>query len=283
MLKITNQSKHIHDLKSFKFPVGEINVCFDSNVRRDVNFDFEYVFDGSDSIVELLLSANAVKSMGGILNRLTMDYVPFSRQDRIMNKGESFSLKVFCDLINNLGFKEVCIKDPHSDVTPALLSNCVVTSQCDVMAPVIRERFCSEVDCGHKEEYTAREPFYLVSPDGGALKKIYKLAEKVSCLGVIECSKKRDVTNGKITGVTVSSHDHKMDDYHWEKYTETTHIIVDDVSDGGFTFIQLSKAMRNIGITGKIVLMVTHGFFTKGIDIFPDINHIWCSNKGWVK
>lgn len=249
---------------TFLFPVGEINAKA-PNLPVNTPVDIRYTFDGSDSIMELLQTVDALRRMNVTIGSLHMSYVPFSRQDRVMNKGESFSLKVFCDLINGLNFRRVFIDDPHSDVTSALLNNVVVRHQHDILAPEINTYF---------EDYS----YYLVSPDGGALKKTYKLAEEVKCKGVIECSKRRNVKTGEITGLIF----HDEDDLN-EIYSSPHLIIVDDIADGGMTFIKLSEEIRSRNYGGKIILMVTHGFFTKGLDCFAEIDKIWCSNNGWVK
>ena len=148
----------------FYFPCGEMQVTVESITTTMVTVHF--TFTKNDDIFELLLFCDAAKREGYRLDRLTMRYVPFSRQDRCNNPGEAFSLKVFCDLINGLNFNTVLIQDPHSDVTPALLNNCVVQNQWELLAPLIRG--------------FVKTPFYLVAPDAGALKKTHKLAQCLS-------------------------------------------------------------------------------------------------------
>jgi len=43
-------------------------------------------------------------------------------------------------------------------------------------------------------------------------------------------------------------------------------LIVDDICDGGGTFIGLGEAIKKINPSAKLELFVTHGFFTKGLD-----------------
>jgi len=240
--------------KAFNFPVGEMQVSVPSHAISGRNIlDAEFQFTKNEDIIELLLLVDAAKRQGHRLGRLTMPYVPFSRQDRCNAPGEAFSLKVFCDLINSMGWESVGITDPHSDVTPALLNNCVVRPQWDVIARLINNHM--------------RCPFYLVSPDAGALKKIYKLAENLNhdttpgYRGVIEASKSRNVKTGAITGSVVHA---------TSLPSNVTYAIVDDICDGGRTFIELAKVMREMGAE-TIHLYVTHGFFTKGKGVFKDI------------
>lgn len=243
------------DVDIFKFPKGEINVKV-SNITCD-NLTIIFVYDGSDSIIELLLAVDAIRRKGAEVHGLVMDYVPFGRQDRVVCEGESLSLKVFCDLINSLQFEAVYIQDAHSPVTTALLNNCVEEKQHEIFKPIV-SRF---------------KDYYLISPDGGALKKIYQLAKMVNSLGVIECTKERDVNTGDIKRTII---------HHHKSLEGKNCIIVDDICDGGRTFIEIAKVLKRKEC-GKIVLCVTHGFFTKGMEVFNGLIDSIYTNKGRIK
>jgi len=237
---------------TFNFPVGEMQVTVDPEYMGPV--DIEFIFEKNADIIELLMFCDAVQRAGCKLGELVMRYVPFSRQDRCNNKGEAFSLKVFCDLINGLNFRVVYISDPHSDVTPALLKNCVTISQCDLLAQLINRH--------------VHAPFYLVAPDAGALKKTHTLAKELYSpmfLGIIETSKLRNTQTGEITGTVV--HTPMLPTYTAVAGVVTTYVMVDDIIDGGRTFIELAKELRKKGAQ-QVYLFATHGFFTKGKEVF---------------
>lgn len=236
------------------FPCGETHVRILPRHYNSECIIFEY--ENDSEIIELLLVCDALKRIGATIDAIGIPYVPFSRQDRIAVAGESLSLKVFCNLINSIGADTVEISDPHSDVTTALINNCRVREQHDLLAPYFK----------------GKDGFNLICPDGGALKKIYKLADKVSCAGVIECSKIRNVKTGEISGVQVhAKHLERRDCY-----------IVDDICDGGRTFIEIAKVLKTLN-AGKIVLMVTHGFFTKGLEVFDGLIDEIYTRKGKIK
>lgn len=239
--------------KTFNFPVGEMQVSVFTVAQKEVSMEF--IFEKNEDIIELLMVCDAIKRDGNKLMLLTMHYVPFGRQDRVAVSGEAFSLKVFCDLVNSLGFQHVLITDPHSDVTPALLNNCTVVTQDQVFI----------------ERLNGNKDFLLISPDGGALKKIYKLAKKAK-VPVIECTKKRNVENGEVTETVVHADDLQGKDC----------VIVDDICDGGRTFIEIAKVLKTKNC-GKIFLCVTHGFFTKGLQVFDGLIDEVYTMKGKVK
>lgn len=247
--------------KKTEFPCGEIQVTLSRPwaIPSEGPITIDFIFEKVEEIFELALVCDAIKRNHGELYGLVMAYAPFGRQDRVAVPGESFSLKVFADLINSLGFQRVIVTDPHSDVTTALINNCEVIHQHEVF----------------KDYFKDKKNFYLVSPDGGALKKIYKLAQEVKPKDVVECSKLRNVSTGEITGVKVNG---------WAGITKEDCYIVDDICDGGRTFVEIAKLLKERS-HGKIILMVTHGFFTnpKGIGVFDGLIDEIYTRKGKIK
>lgn len=234
MIKIGNLN-----YTSFNFPVGEKQIKIkDSILGQNITIDFK--FEHNAEIMELLLLVDALRRSKVNKINLNMLYIPYSRQDRVMVYGESFSLKVFADLINSCKFANVNVYDPHSDVSTALINNCRITEQYRIFSTLLSEK----------------KNYVLVSPDAGALKKITKLS-LILKKEIILCSKIRDINNGNITGVKIYS----------ENLGNKDCVIVDDICDGGRTFIEIAKKLKNL-TTGKIILCVTHGFFTKGLRVF---------------
>lgn len=112
--------------------------------------------------------------------------------------------------------------------------------------------------------------FYLISPDAGSNKKIFDLAKLIDYDGeIIRCDKLRDIVTGNIIETIVYKDDLNGKDC----------LIVDDICDGGRTFIQLATALKQKNC-GKIYLIVTHGIFSSGFDDLSDnIDGIFCTNS----
>ena len=202
----------------------------------------------------LCVAVDALRRMGAVELHLFVPYFPGARQDRVMVKGESLTVKVYADLINRLELESLTIIDPHSDVTPALLNNCV---------PIQNHQFIAQV-----LEQLPKD-FILISPDAGASKKIFKLATALSIPDVIECGKKRDLASGKLSGFSVP-----MDDL-----GDRPCLIVDDICDGGGTFLGLGEELKKKN-SGDLYLAVTHGIFSKGfIDLSKIFHHIFTTNS----
>lgn len=241
--------------EKFNFPVGETQVKVTNLWDEDFAW-IEFNYENDAEIIELLMLADAIKRQGIPIKTLKIPYVPYSRQDRVNSYGESLSIKVFCDLINSINAELVMIEDPHSDVTSALIKNCKVITQVDMFG----------------YSFPETKDFFLVSPDAGAEKKIHRLAAFVDPFQVIQFTKHRNCNTGEITGVTMDYGDLWGRDCY----------IVDDICDGGRTFIEVARILKRCN-AGKIYLYVTHGFFTKGLEVFDGlIDEIW-TRKGKVK
>lgn len=227
--------------ESFTFSGGEphIKILSDLNAIEEVTVTTR--IQSFNDFGLLLIAIDALRRMSIKTIHLFLPYMPAARQDRVMITGESLSVKVYADLINGLNLDSVTIFDPHSEVAPALLNNCKVISNHKFIEKVIAD---------------INSDVILISPDGGALKKIYKVSEFLGGLPVIECSKKRNVKNGQLEGFKVYEDDLAGKDC----------LIVDDICDGGGTFIGLAEELKKKN-AGNLYLAVSHGIFNKGVEV----------------
>ena len=95
----------------------------------------------------------------------------------------------------------------------------------------------------------------LVAPDAGAAKKIFHLASELNISEIITCEKKRNVNNGELSDFKIHADDIKNKNC----------LIIDDICDGGRTFVGIAKALKNKN-AGKIYLAVSHGIFSNGFE-----------------
>lgn len=230
------------EYKSFLFAGGEPHVKISNNFDVTKPVTITHRINSFNDLGLICITVDALKRMGVKEINLFIPYFPAARQDRVMVPGEPLSVKVYADMINAMALASVTIFDPHSEVTPALLNNCVTISNHEFIKQVIG-KIGNEVK--------------LISPDGGALKKIYKVSEFLGGTEVVECSKSRDVKTGKLSGFKVYSEDLAGADC----------LIVDDICDGGGTFIGLAEALKAKN-AGKLYLAVSHGIFSKGFEVF---------------
>lgn len=242
------------DLKWWTFPGGERNVRIVDplEIERYKSFTINCKFHGSDDLIDILLLVNACRNIDkDVRLRLQIPYFPFARQDRVMCSGESLALQVAANLIKSCNFSEVEVWDAHSDV----LSGMFEAGQ----LRIIHQSYLAKDQIMFNPEVLIGN-CALVSPDAGALKKIYALAKNLD-MPVVEASKKRDVKTGEIAATCIDLRE-------VNKYN--TLIVVDDICDGGRTFVELGKEIRKV-FTGNLVLVVTHGIFSKGIKVFDGL------------
>lgn len=252
MITVTN-SRGTLSHRPMIFSGGEAQVRFDDVRPTDGPFIIRAQLTDANSIMELLLVTDALRRMSPWASiALICPYLPYARQDRVCAPGEALSVKVMCDLINAQNFDSVEIWDPHSDVAMALLERAHAVGQ---------EVFVNRLPLGSNTR--------LVAPDAGAMKKIAKISAATG-LPFIQASKVRDTITGEITGT----------DVHWDFVGRSDEdlLIVDDICDGGRTFIELAKVLRQ-RTSGRILLFVTHGIFSQGLGVFEGlIDHVYTAN-----
>lgn len=242
-----------------KFPGGEVQVNINVG-SKDPEFDVDAIsvyasLKNSDDVMALLLTTDALRRHYPRADiDLVMPYIPYARQDRPCVNGEALSIAVMSTLINSCGFSTVEVIDCHSDVAPALIRNCKHYPQSVVFTKVV-DSFAD---------------YFIVAPDAGAYKKAHNLAKYLGAKGVICANKVRDVATGRIEGVSIT-----------ENVQGLNLLVADDICDGGRTFTELAEVLRR-GNCASLKLVVTHGIFTKGIDVVADLyDKIYTTNSYW--
>jgi len=246
-------------VKVWKFPCGETGVKIESCAERVLVGEVVKVilrWEGNDDLVALAQLVDIVKNAGARAWTLLIPYFPYSRQDRRCSPGEAHALKVFCVMLNSLGFDLVTTYDAHSSVLEALVDKLRVTPQ---------------------EECAYNLPVHdvLVAPDAGAEKKVFKhyqVADAAIGTKVLCASKVRD-PEGKITGMRLPAQPFDIAD--------KSVCVVDDLCDGGATFLAVADAIRATARPSELNLYVTHGMFTKGYDaLLSKYDIIFVQNLG---
>jgi ribose-phosphate pyrophosphokinase len=200
--------------------------------------------------IELIICANqALKEIGVEKVNLYIPYCIGGRSDRkFVEGGINYIKTVIAPIINSQNFNKVTIMDPHSDVLEACINNFTKYSNWGVTKMAFDD--------------ISTENVCLVSPDAGAYKKVFDVAKWFGINEIITASKVRDVATGKILATEVPSIKNHS--------SEMKYVIVDDICDGGRTFIELAKVIIAQNQDAKIYLVVTHGIFSAG---FEELNN----------
>ncbi len=188
-----------------------------------------------------LLTAHQTFLRRGIEVTWFCPFLPFARDDRRETKLHCSELETFLDLLETYDVDLVCA-DPHSDACSRVRQ----IKQADTFE-TLREEYL---------EINVYRPTYII-PDAGATKKALTwLGDKPA----IQALKRRDLQTGDLSGFELLGKPAK----------DRRCVIVDDICDGGGTFLGLAKLLRQVGIK-NIDLIVTHGLFTKGERLLTDV------------
>jgi ribose-phosphate pyrophosphokinase len=214
--------------------------------------------------LELIICANqALRNMAVSTVSLYAPYFMGARSDRRFNEGDVHYLKqVICPIINSQNFNSVLVLDPHSDVLEACLNNFEKINNHTIVKHAL-------TDIDNKDG--AQDRIVLVSPDAGAYKKIFDVAQKFKIEKIVTANKVRDIKTGKILRTEIPVLD---------QHNDLKYLIVDDICDGGRTFTELAKAIHESRPTAKVYLVVTHGIFSAGFEeLNEQFQHIYCTNS----
>ncbi len=240
MIKINQQI-----IEGFTFPGGEVQVNL-NNITLNEATQVDAFLDTSHAIMKLLMAVDAIRRVKADTKiHLHIPYFPYARQDRVCNTGEALAIRVMTDLINGLQVEKVTLYDPHSDVTGALLNNVEIKTQDSLVTDDLKA-------------FIVEKNIDIISPDAGAEKKALKLVQGFppeAHINLICGSKQRDTQTGKILATSING-----------EVKGKNVMIVDDICDGGRTFIELSKVLKAEGAK-KVYLYVTHGIFSKGTEV----------------
>lgn len=263
--------------KYFEFSGGEPHIRI-GEIDRDGNWKVDasnwdvititHRIRSFNDMGKLIAAVNALRQpqllKPGTALRLFVPYFPGARQDRVANIGEALTVKMYADLINMMKFDYVAIVDGHSDVASAVINNC------NDLHPY---RFYDQCIDFWKALPSKSDEFAIAIPDFGATKKIQKAQQGTNMQNkaskLIQCTKLRDTVTGKLTGFDVFVDDLQGKDV----------FILDDICDGGGTFLGLAKKLKEKN-SGNLYLATTHGIYSKGCDILTDeFNVIFCTNS----
>lgn len=241
-----------------RFSGGEMQVRISPILRLKLCCEFRLNcrLVNSDAIITMVLINDAlaemlIKQELDLPVHCTIGYLPYARQDRSCYAGEAHSSYVMALIVGCARFASVTVIDPHSEEAVESIKNKQVTTQTDI--------FVSNLD---KILDIAGEDVMLCSPDKGAIEKTKEVYKAMGNLlsPIIQGEKIRDQDTGKLTGFGYTCS---------EDIDMANILIVDDICDGGGTFLGLAKVLREAGAK-RIGLYVTHGIFSQGVNKLLD-------------
>lgn len=256
-MKEINLTKEDSNWKIIQYPDGQQDIEL-----NDEEYRFTQRVRISSRInswkdIELILCTTAA------LERLEVPevelYIPYligARCDRLFKSGGTSYLRdVISPVLNAQGYKRITVVDVHNPVaTDSCINKLRVIDNSELVKWALK-------DIG--------DNYSILCPDEGASKKIYPLLEKIGYKeDPVVCSKKR--VNGKIVDTNIGN----LVDCQGKDM-----VIVDDICDGGRTFIEIAKKLQLLN-PGNMYLIVTHGIFSAGYEELSKwFKTIYCTNS----
>lgn len=254
-------------LKQSTFPAGERYIKIEEDSLNELKADYYSKYNNifvnvtaldatSDTIIDLILLSNCITNIDKRIQKiLNFSYLPYGRQDRVCSRGESNSLEVFMDIISKYYDRIIAI-DVHNSNFKFYPENFIklgVNYKNDFI-PIIKNEFnipLNELD---------KESSCIVIPDKGAYARCNDASKELEIYNIMEFNKVRE--NGKISVTLEEYPKATMSSF----FRNKTCIIVDDICDGGGTFLALAPKIKEYSPDANLILVVTHGIFSAGLD-----------------
>jgi ribose-phosphate pyrophosphokinase len=192
---------------------------------------------------ELMTVCQLGQLMGGA-KTLIVPFLPYGRQDKDVNNESCFGLHTFIKILSGF-FRKIQTVDAHSHEFHGICGENYLDY--DDVFPTDHIRFAvsdsdSDIAC---------------YPDKGAMQRYGHGV----CLPSVSCRKVRDQGSGAIISIELDTNGLSV--------VDKNVIIIDDICDGGRTFIENAKLLKQAGAK-QVCLYVSHGIFSKGTQILLD-------------
>lgn len=240
-------------LTPFTFPAGEAHTKREE--RRELEpteiailqFTPESIHN---DLFQLAMWNNTVMAEHAKTKRVAViPYFPGARADR----GAPFGAEVYVEFIYSLSLDQVITYDPHSEVYVELLSHDPVLK----VTPV----YPHEVLATSAAQNTMPNVYDgIIAPDKGAQVRSGAVARELN-LPLYTATKTRDFESGKLTGFGMKQ----------VLPNDGRYLIVDDICDGGGTFMGLATHLQDTTENIRLDLYVSHGVFSnKAMERLPE-------------
>jgi len=179
-------------------------------------------------------------------------YMPYSRQDRVCSPGEADGFQEFQYIMSEF-FDNIITVDLHN---PNVYINAEAAKLGPDYSTLLSVRLLEPVTI------SVREGSAIVAPDHGAIVRAEDFADQFG--GTLCTLNKERTPHGIVQSVEQPAMLESC----------TTVIIVDDICDGGATFLNAAEEIRKY-TQASMYLIVSHGIFSAGteklLDVFADV------------
>lgn len=230
------------DMLVFSGGEPHVNIPPDSKVRT---WDFTVRLYGgrAEDVMLACFAVDALKAAGANAVVLFAPYMPGARQDR----GTPLTSLYFANMMRLSKADAFVFLDPHSDKAVEMWDDDPRMNYLDTVDILPPSLFQFPVDLRVSVPNVS-----IIAPDAGARARAARVAERFD-LPLLQAEKHRDPGSN----FAVSS-------YQCEPLATEYGIVIDDICDGGGTFIALAQSL---GVKPtRLRLWTSHGIYSKGTD-----------------
>lgn len=239
--------------RTFAFPDGQPHfILLHRDEYRECTVEADIC--SPQDLFRLVLVSDVLYN-NGIVPSLDIRYLMGARMDRAIDQFQPQTLLSVCRVLIGAGYRNMRVLDCHSEVGLRYLGakNVLPFS---IVAKVISQ---------------FGKDLRVIVPDKGAKDRVQALTidwQMQSYTPLVQCFKERDMATGHLSAF-------KIEDPSLVKGKPC--LIIDDICDGGGTFVGLAQELRAAGAT-SVSLFVTHSIFSKG-PILEGIDRIYTTDS----
>ena len=250
LLEITNMGDNVTQLI---FPGGEPYVKLPHSTLRDSDVLIDARVGSMDEWGLLWATMEALLPIPTRNVYLFLPYFPGARGDRVeYGDGTALAAVMYAQLLNAYDLDRVFIVDPHSDVAPSAIDKVEVFTVADLLPAALLPTYDA-----------------LICPDLGARKRTEAAAKALGIETVIQGFKHRDMKTGQLSGFSIEDIPEDVAQL----------LVVDDICDGGGTFVGLLEEALIATPDIVVDLWVTHGIFSKGPEVLKKFNGVYYTDS----
>jgi ribose-phosphate pyrophosphokinase len=225
-------------IERHRFPDGELRLRLPPALPARVVF-WRTLNDPNEKLVELLLAAQAARTLGALHLTLVAPYLAYMRQDIAFNPGEVVSQRIVGRFLADL-FDAVITVDPHLHRVATLeeaipVPDAIVLSGAPVLADWVRQR---------------RPDAVLIGPDEESLQWVAQAAARHGWDHAV-CRKQRH--GDRAVSIELPA----------LPLRGRAVVLMDDVASSGHTLAQAARGLLDAGAT-SVDVAVTHALFAEG-------------------
>lgn len=261
-LNLVNKKNSSLDYELFFFSDHQPHIKIKRPPKVVHEVDITISIDSPAAIVIFHQALDILNRWGVSHFTVLITYFLGARMDRPLSIEEPFTAKIIGNLLNNELVDAYQIFDAHSRVASDHLTGFSYVREFH-----LHENFIKSVINDIVKKEVSKESLVLISPDEGAKNKVLSLGANFK-LPVLSALKARDPHTGQILSSTLEKGD----------LTGMNCLIVDDICDGGATFVALHDLLKAQG-ADKIFLAVSHGIFSKGLIPLQGFTQVYTTNS----